>query len=103
MIVSFLGYTHHQGSFLALTPGGDVVVHHGGATEDAVRQGLRRLASPEQTSRRIDNEKQDIIEDTEGDAMIAKGISTKNQKVSSRRVSQRWPTMYSVFRDSASK
>ena len=37
-----IGFTHHQGSFLTLTDGGDVKIQ-GQATEEAVRSGLRRL------------------------------------------------------------
>lgn len=40
-IILIGGYTNHQGSFLALTPDGDVVLS-GSASEDAVRRGLRR-------------------------------------------------------------
>jgi len=41
-IVVIGGFTHHQGSFLTLTDGGDVKIQ-GQATEEAVRSGLRRL------------------------------------------------------------
>jgi hypothetical protein len=97
-----VGFTHHQGSFLALTPGGDVVVQHGVATEDAVRRGLRRLASTDRNE--CSGGKPQDIEETEVDGMIPQ-MEPSNAKVKGviARVSQRWPTMYSVFRDNASK
>lgn len=98
-----LGFTHHQGSFLALTPGGDVVVQHGGATEDAVRQGLRRLATTER-SHRLDyaNVKLEGIEETENSHMV-KQSKENDRKDVVNRVSQRWPTIYSIVRDNSSK
>ncbi|EFX86106.1 hypothetical protein DAPPUDRAFT_313112 [Daphnia pulex] len=95
------GFTHHQGSFLALTPGGDVVVQHGVATEDAVCRGLRRLATTERNE--CSGGKPQDIEDTEVDGMMPQ-IEPSDAKVKGviARVSQRWPTMYSVFRDNAS-
>jgi len=41
-IILIGGYTHHQGSFLTLTPEGDVKIHVE-ATEEALRCGLRRM------------------------------------------------------------
>uniref|UniRef100_A0A0P5R0U9 Cation efflux protein/ zinc transporter n=1 Tax=Daphnia magna TaxID=35525 RepID=A0A0P5R0U9_9CRUS len=95
------GFTHHQGSFLALTPGGDVVVQHGIVTEDAVRKGLRRLATTERSE--CAGGTQGDIQESEIDVMMSqKGESDPKMKSVIARVSQRWPTMYAVLRDNAS-
>lgn len=95
------GFTHHQGSFLALTPRGDVVVQHGVVTEDAVRKGLRRLATTERSE--CAGGTQDDIQESEIDVMMhQKEESDPKMKSGIARVSQRWPTMYAVLRDNAS-
>ncbi|XP_057376266.1 proton-coupled zinc antiporter SLC30A1-like [Daphnia carinata] len=95
------GFTHHQGSFLALTPGGDVFVQHGVATEDAVRKGLRRLATTDRSE--CAGGTQDDIQESEIDVMMPQReeLDTRTKGVIAR-VSQRWPTMYAVLRDNAS-
>ena len=88
-----LGYTHHQGSFLALTPRGDVFIQNQAASEEAVRLGLRRLATTTERSSDCTAIQQFSIEETE---------NSLDDKTKDVRMSQKWPTLGSVFRDVSS-
>lgn len=86
-----------------MTPSGDVVVQHRVATEDDVRRGLRRLASPDRPNR-MDETKIDAIDEMETNTMMSqRKVSIVKTSPLNTRVTQRWPTFRSVFRDNASK
>lgn len=102
-----LGFTHHQGSFLAFSPQGDVFIPQGALTEDAVRRGLRALAPTDRSNMNecARRSYQIEIEETEVDAMIDEKDKTaeiRKPDVDVRMI-QRWPTGRSIFRDNASK
>lgn len=83
-----------------------MIVPQGAATEDAVRRGLRRLVSNERSSVNDCGRRslQIEIEETEIDAMIEEKDKTadKNGAEMDGRLTQRWPTFRSAFRDNAS-
>ena len=74
-------------------------IQHDAASEEAVRLGLRRLATTTERSNKLDCGaiQQFSIEETEKSIDENTGLKTNNI-----RMSQKWPTLGSIFRDISS-
>ena len=80
-----------------MTPHGEVFIQNKGASEDAVRLGLKRLASTDRQNNLDCSIQQFSVEETE------KSMDESGRRTNDVKMSQKWPSFGSVIRDIASK